>query len=53
MMSSSQLATFCFCRLLSFFLVKAGCVVNPRDLAHLNIFALMFHGAGVWLECAL
>ena len=26
---------------------------NPRDLAHLNIFALMFHGAGVWLEYAL
>ena len=27
--------------------------LNPRDLAHLNIFALMFHGAGVWLEYAL
>ena len=26
---------------------------NPRDLAHLNFFALMFHGAGVWLEYTL
>ena len=26
---------------------------NPRGLAHLNFFALMFHGAGVWLEYAL
>jgi hypothetical protein len=26
---------------------------NPRDLAHLNFFALMFHGAWVWLEYAL